>query len=144
MMRQLPFLFVSFLLAGSPVFAQEYPDMVGVWKGHIRTVSSGAPVDSQVARDGAIISEMDVKVTIDYQDGETYIGKVRDSLMGKNDRSIPVWGAIRSNGKEAMFIIGTGGRGNLWFMGPNKFEYCASNVDEGVVSAYCGILEKET
>ena len=139
-MFQLSILLLSFSLISFSSQAAEYPDMMGTWKGHIRTVSSGS---AQVARGGAVISEIDLKLTMDHQDGETYIGKFRTSTMTKDDRSIRVWGAIRSNGEEASFITGGGGRGQLWFMGPGKFEYCVTNMQDEVMTAYCGILNKD-
>ena len=63
--------------------------------------------------------------------------------MTKDDRSIRVWGAIRSTGEEASFITGGGGRGQLWFMGSEKFEYCVTNMQDEVMTAFCGILKKE-
>ena len=139
-MFQLSILLLGFSLISFSSQAAEYPEMMGIWKGHIRTVSSGS---SQVARGGAVISEMDLKLTIDHQDGETYIGKFRTSSMTKDERSVQVWAAIRSNGEEASFITGAGGRGQLWFMGLEKFEYCVTNMQDEVMTAYCGILEKE-
>ncbi|MDP7451309.1 MAG: hypothetical protein QGE95_03460 [Arenicellales bacterium] len=36
------YLFFSLaLILSSQVFAENYPDMVGTWKGHVRVVSSG-------------------------------------------------------------------------------------------------------
>lgn len=133
------FIAMGTLLAALAALAESYPDMVGVWAGTVRTVSSGS---GQVARGGAVISEIDLKVTIHHQDGETFVGQSRSSQMSRDDPSVPVWGAIRSNGDEALFIGGNGGRGQLWFVGPEKFEYCLTNMQEQVMTAYCGVLEK--
>ncbi len=133
------FLSVALILPAS-LFAAEYPDMVGVWKGHIRVVSSGQ--SDQVASGGAVLSEVDITVTIDHQDGESFIGKSRSSDTPRNQRSTPVWGAIRSTGREAMFVTANGGRGNLWFGEENSFEYCITNLDDSAISAYCGLLTK--
>ena len=124
-------------------FADQYPDMVGVWKGPIRTISSGGSADSQVAKGGALIEEVNLKVTIDHQDGETFIGKVRLSNMTKDQPSIPLWGAIRSDGKEAIYIGGNGARGPLWFLDENTYEFCTTNIADGVMTAYCGIVTKQ-
>ena len=62
----------------------------------------------------------------------------------KDQRSNPVWGAIRSNGEEALFIVGIGGRGNVWFVNETKFEFCLTGLSDNVISAYCGVLEKES
>jgi hypothetical protein len=138
-----PSLLLVVSLLSLPSVAEEYPNMVGVWKGHVRTVSSGSGVAGQVARGGAVISEIDLTVTFDHQDGETFIGKSRSSAQSRDQPSVPVWGAIRSTGTEAKFITGSGGRGDIWLMGPGKFEYCITNLLEGVITAYCGVLEKE-
>ncbi|HIG43731.1 MAG: hypothetical protein ABGY96_20655 [bacterium] len=125
------------------IFAAEYPDMVGVWKGHVRVISSGQNVSDQVASGGAVLSQVDLKVTIDHQDGESFIGSSRSSNTPKNQPSTPVWGAIRSTGKEALFISANGGRGNLWFGANGVFEFCVTNLNETVISAYCGMLKKQ-
>lgn len=131
------------LMFSAHVFADQYPDMVGVWKGHIRAVSSGESLSDQVAKNGAVLSELDLTFTIEYQNGETFIGKSRSSTTPRGQASTPVWGAIRSNGKEAQFIAGNGGRGNLWFADGDQFEFCLTNLAEKIISAYCGILKKE-
>ena len=81
--------------------AQEYPDMVGTWSGGVRVVSSGT---GEVAQGGMLISEMNIRIMIDHQDQESYMGKIRTSQMSSNDPSPRVWGTIRSNGEEALFI----------------------------------------
>lgn len=131
------------LVYSAPVFAMEYPDMIGSWSGHVRVVSSGANVSDQVASGGAVLSDEEITVTISYQDGETFIGKSRSSATPRNQASTAVWGAMRSTGDEALFVTAAGGRGHLWMRGKNKFEYCITNLDESVITAYCGILNRK-
>jgi len=126
-----------------PASAVEYPDMVGAWSGHVRVVSSGTNVSDQVASGGAVLSELELTVTIDYQEGETFIGKSRASTTPREQASTPVWGAIRSTGDEAMFVTAAGGRGHLWLKQRNEFEYCITNLEETVITAYCGILNRK-
>ncbi len=132
--------FILLCLSHTFVYASDYPDMVGIWTGHLRTLSSG----DQVAQGGAVLAEVDATVTIEHQDGETFIGKVRFSNWGKDQPSVRLWGAIRSNGKEAIFIGDNGARGPIWFIDDNSYEFCNTNItDTGTMSAYCGIFTKQ-
>ena len=142
-MKKLSVFLAVALFLPTILFAAEYPDMVGVWKGHVRVISSGQNVSDQVASGGAVLSEVDLKLTIDHQDGESFIGTSRSSNTPNNQPSTPVWGAIRSTGKEALFITSNGGRGNLWFGSKDVFEFCITNLNETVISAYCGVLKKQ-
>ncbi len=76
---------------------QKYPEMVGVWQGNVRTVQAGT---EEVARGGMIVNEVKLKVTIEHQDGESFIGKSRSSAQAFDDPSAIVWGTIRSNGRR--------------------------------------------
>jgi len=137
-MKKFP-LFLFFALLVTPVvFASEYPDMVGVWNGNVRIVSSG----EDVAKGGAVISNVDLTVTIDYQDGESFLGSSRAATTPKSQESLTIWGAVRSTGGEAIFVSSDGSRGNLWMKGKDSFEYCLTNLLEGVFTAYCGVLTK--
>ena len=118
---------------------QMYPEMVGVWQGNVRTVQAGT---EEVARGGMIVNEVKLKVTIEHQDGESFIGKSRSSAQSFDDPSAIVWGTIRSNGKEAIFVTSNGARGQLWFMEPTKFEYCLTNKNDELATAYCAELSK--
>lgn len=120
--------------------SENYPDMVGVWKADLRTISSSG----EVARGGMVVSEVTATVTIDFQDREVFLGKVRLSSMGKNDPSVKMWGAIRSNGEEAMFIGDDGTRGPIWFKDEKTYEFCVTNLsDDGAMMGYCGVFEKQ-
>jgi hypothetical protein len=120
--------------------AQEYPDMVGTWSGGVRVVSSGT---GEVAQGGMLISEMNVRIMIDHQDQESYMGRIRTSQMSSSDPSNRVWGTIRSNGEVALFITSNNASGQLWFNGDSEFEYCTANMQEDIVQAYCARLSKE-
>ncbi|MCZ6618594.1 MAG: hypothetical protein O7E57_10710, partial [Gammaproteobacteria bacterium] len=103
-MQKLTCLLLGILVSGA--CAAEYPDMVGVWAGSVRTVSSGEQVRSQVARGGALIEKLDIKLTVSYQDQEVYMGESMSSAA--RAQPVPVWGAIRSTGKEGVFITASG------------------------------------
>ena len=115
--------------------------MEGRWVGNIRVVTSGT--SGQVSSGGAVISESELVFTVDYQDGETFIGRSQSSDTSGSSAGISVWGSIRSNGLEAMFVTSTGGNGLTWFENPTVFEYCYTNVTEETATAYCAVLTKE-
>ena len=131
---------LSVLCAPIGAYAASYPDMVGDWTGTIRTVTSGSSVSEQVAPGGAVIAEVELTLSITHQDGEVFIGESRSSQPGST--GTPVWGAIRSTGTEGVFITAAGGRGNMWFRGASDFEFCYGNLNEEMLSAYCGVLNK--
>jgi hypothetical protein len=72
----------------SSVWAAEYPNMVGVWAGSVRVVSSGQQVSDQVARGGALIQDLDLTVTVNYQDREAFMGESLSSAS--NAQPVPV------------------------------------------------------
>ena len=127
------------LSAGS-LQAMEYPDMTGSWQGEVRTVSSGEQVRSQVASGGAVIDTVNLTFTVSHQDGEAFIGESMSDAPGAEP--VPVWGAIRSTGQEAVFVTGNGGRGQLWFTSRAQFEFCFANQTPEAMSAYCAVLVK--
>lgn len=133
---------LALCLSGQQVSAADYPDMVGVWEGRVRTVSSGNVTEGTVARGGMVINEIDLKVTIEHQDQESFMGKSRASTTPSDVPSARVWGTIRSNGEEAAFITSNGGRGTLWFESAQTFEYCITNLLENSFTAYCARLTK--
>ncbi len=91
-MKKLMCLFLSFSMSGA--YAANYPNMEGVWVGTVRTVSFGDQVRSQVARGGALIQVVELKLTVTYQDQEVFMG---ESIADLPDaQPVPVWGAIRS------------------------------------------------
>ena len=138
-MLRLCFLVLSVLFSFNSR-AENYPDMVGIWKADLRTISSSG----EVAKGGMVVSEISATVTIDFQDREVFMGKVRLSSMGKNDPSTKMWGTIRSNGKEAMFIGSDGTRGPIWFTDEKTYEFCVTNLsDSGAMMGYCGVFKKQ-
>ncbi len=131
---------ISLLLLLSPwTFAQDYPDMVGTWSGPVRIVEAGI---SGVAKGGMMVSDVEVKVIIEHQDGESFLGSTRNSQMASNQPSNRVWGTIRSDGTEAIFITSAGARGQLWFASDKQFEFCITNLQEEQATAYCAKLKK--
>ena len=136
--KAIPFA-VAVAVAGAAQ-AVEYPQMTGVWSGEIRTVSSGSEVSAEVAKGGAVIQTLELTFTVSYQDGEVLMGESISNAP--HAEAVPVWGAIRSTGKEAVFVTGNGGRGQLWFTSPSRFEYCFANQTPEAMSAYCAVLDK--
>ena len=130
------------LSSSTPAGAQQYPDMVGLWAGTVRVVSSGNIERDRLDRGGIVISEVELELRIDAQDGETFIGRTRSFNQSGVDTGIHVWGSIRSTGDEALFITEIGGRGHVWFEGPEEFEYCLTNLNENALTSYCARLHK--
>ena len=137
-MNKLNCLFLGLLMSGA--YAADYPNMEGVWKGTVRTVSSGEQVRTQVARGGALIQDLELTLTVNYQDQEVFIGESMSDLP--DAEPVPVWGAIRSTGKEGVFVTANGGRGNIWFTSQDQFEFCFANQTPEQMSSYCAVLDK--
>ncbi|MCZ6659425.1 MAG: hypothetical protein O7C67_19240 [Gammaproteobacteria bacterium] len=137
-MNKLVCLFLGFLVSGA--YAADYPNMQGVWAGTVRTLSSGEQVRTQVARGGALIQDIELRLTVNYQDQEVFIGETISDLP--DAQPVPVWGAIRSTGEEGVFVTANGGRGNIWFTNPSQFEFCFANQTPEQMSAYCAVLDK--
>lgn len=53
------------------------------------------------------------------------------------------WSALRLDTAEGVFVTANGGRGNIWFMTPTRFEFCFANQTPEQMSAYCGVLNKQ-
>jgi hypothetical protein len=123
--------------------AQSYPEMTGLWKGHIRIVTSPNLSSDELVAGGVIISEADLELTIIAQDGEVFIGSSRLSTMARGAESIHVYGSVRSTGREGIFIDSLGGHGQLWFEDNNNFEYCYSSLGIDSIVSYCAKLQKE-
>lgn len=138
-MKKLMCLLLGFTM--SSAYAAEYPNMTGVWQGTVRTVSSGEQVRTQVARGGALIQAIELRLTVNYQDQEVFIGESISNLA--DAQPVPVWGAIRATGKEGVFVTANGGRGNIWFTTPSQFEFCYANQTPEQMSAYCAVLNKQ-
>ncbi len=137
------FFMVYNILSPTTVFnAQSYPDMTGVWSGHVRTVQSGGLERDRLAAGGAIIGDLDLELNITFQDSEVFIGTTRTSNMSSDDEGIHVWGSIRSNGNTALFIDSTEGHGQLWFAGESNFEYCYTRLNDTGIMSYCGVLSR--
>ncbi|MFT6438199.1 MAG: hypothetical protein ACJAVI_006285 [Candidatus Azotimanducaceae bacterium] len=135
-------LFISLTLLSltSLVFAADYPHMEGIWKGNVRIIESG--IAQGVSSGGMNITETELIVTIEYQVEESFIGKSRSTSTPSSEASTRVWGSIRSNGKEAIFLTGNGGRGQIWFENDTRFEFCVTSESADAVTAYCAVLNK--
>ena len=63
--------------------------MEGRLIGDIRVVTSGN--SGQVSSGGAVISESELVFSVDYQDGETFIGRSQSSDTSGSSAGISVW-----------------------------------------------------
>jgi len=131
---------ILLLIVCSFASAADYPNMEGVWRGQVKIIESG--IGKGVSSGGMSITESELDVTIEHQLEESFIGKSRSSTTPSSQASTRVWGSIRSNGKEAIFLTGNGGRGQIWFETNTRFEFCVTNLSEETVAAYCAILNK--
>jgi len=138
-MKKLIALLVSIFVGNAQ--GANYPNMEGIWAGTVRTVASGEQVREQVARGGALIQKLNLKLTVTYQDQEVFIGESTSDAV--DTEPVSVWGAIRSTGKEGVFVTANGGRGNIWFTNPNQVEFCFANQTPEQMSAYCAVLMKQ-
>jgi hypothetical protein len=134
-------LWVFFVLLANLSYSADYPDMTGQWIGTIRTVSTGEQVRAQVARGGALIQDQEIHMDVSYQDREVFIGETTANVP--DSTPISIWGAIRSTGKEGVFVTANGGRGNIWFTAPGTIKFCFANQTQEQMSAYCGMLRKQ-
>lgn len=132
---------IFLVLLANLSYGADYPSMTGQWIGTIRTVSTGEQVRTQVARGGALIQDQEIRMDVSYQDREVFIGETTSNLP--NATPISIWGAIRSTGKEGVFVTANGGRGNIWFTAPGVMEFCFANQTQEQMSAYCGMLRKQ-
>jgi hypothetical protein len=132
---------LALLSLTSFVSAADYPHMEGTWKGNVRIIESG--IAQGVSSGGMNITEAELIVTIEHQVEESFIGKSRSTSTPSNQASTRVWGSIRSNGKEAIFLTGNGGRGQIWFENDTRFEFCVTSESLETVTAYCAVLNKE-
>ena len=135
------FIFLLLSVFTGTVCAADYPSMEGVWQGQVRILASGDQVRGEVARGGALIQDIELRVTVNYQDREVFIGESLSNLA--DAEPVPVWGAIRSTGKEGVFVTANGGRGNIWFTSATSFEFCFANQSQEQLSSYCAVLEKQ-
>lgn len=134
---------ISAILVATQSSAQDYPEMVGLWTGTVRVVSSGNIDNDRLDVGGMIITEIELLFTVDAQDGETFIGRSKTSTEPQSNPGTHVWGSIRSNGQEALFISDSGARGQIWFSSDTSFEYCLTDLADDAISAYCANLTKQ-
>ena len=74
--------------------------MTGLWKGHMRIVTSPNLRSDDLVAGGVVISEADLELTIIAQDGEVFIGSSQLSTMARGAKPIHVYGSVRSTGRE--------------------------------------------
>ena len=139
--RAAVFLLVTSISSMPMTTLAEPPDMLGVWTGEVRTVASGQQVRNLVAKGGALISDVELTLTVTHQEGEGFIGEQTTNAPDAPTNSI--WGAVRSTGKEGVFVTENGGRGQMWFPAANRLEYCFANQTPDQMSAHCAVLIKQ-
>lgn len=125
-----------------PLQAAPFPDMVGKWQGMVRVVEAGTSRNQEIAPGGMLVTEVELTLIIEHQDAEAFVGRSRSSRTPKDQPSARIWGTIRSNGTEAIFITSNSGRGQVWFDSATSFEYCITNLTDVLATAYCANLTK--
>jgi hypothetical protein len=85
--------------------------MTGLWKGHMRIVTSPNLRSDDLVAAGVVISEADLELTIIAQEGEVFIGSSQLSTMARGAKPIHVYGSVQSTGREEIFIDSLGGHG---------------------------------
>ena len=86
--------------------------MTGIWKGHMRIVTSPNLRSDDLVAGGVVINEADLELTIIAQDGEVFIGSSQLSTMARAAKPIHVYGSVRSTGREGIFIESLCGHGS--------------------------------
>lgn len=128
-------------VATAAALAQDYPDMVGVWKGHVEGVIIGDPDHFMSAVEAGDpekprIAEFDITVDIVEQEGRLIWGTISGG-----GTSEPWLGTISRDGKGLRAVDGNGfvdGR----ILSADEFENCYLHTG-GTIVASCAIMKRE-
>ena len=82
--------------------------MTGLWKEHMRIVTSPNLRSDDLVAGGVVISDADLELAIIAQEGEVFIGSSQLSTMARAAKPIHVYGSVRSTGREEIFIDSLG------------------------------------
>lgn len=119
------------------------PDLTGTWSARLRSIYRGVGLGGQGASEGADIDYLRFTIEISVQDGRLFYGTSRSQAQGTEaDPPQEVFGAIRSDGKSAIYITSTG-RGTIYFISAEEMEVCGGRGSEEVMLAFCSLLQRE-
>lgn len=122
--------------------AQDFPDMVGVWKGHAGGIVVGdadhfmSAVETGKDPEEARLAGFDITITIVKQEGRYIWGTISGGGTAE-----PWLGSIWSDGKGYRAVDGNGhidGR----IISANEIENCYTHTGETMVAS-CGMLTRQ-
>ena len=118
--------------------AASYPDLRGTWTTVVRAIYSGeeGPHDFPVSEQPINVASLRFRIEIEFQDGALFYGTVKST--GEAER---LFGAIRSDGKEAVYTTPLG-RGVMYLHSPDEIESCATRGTPRSLLATCNILTR--
>jgi hypothetical protein len=127
--------------AGGEAAAGEavYPDLRGSWTTTVRAIYSGSegPHDFGAQPQPINVASLRFTVTIEFQDGALFYGTVQST--GEAER---LFGAIRSDGKEAVYTTSLG-QGTFYFRSADEMESCSTRGTYRSLLATCNVLHRE-
>ena len=121
------------------------PDLTGTWTARLRSIYRGVGElpGGLGATEGADIDYLRLTVEIEVQDGRLFYGTIRSQAPGAEaDEPDEVFGAIRSDGKTAVYVTAEG-RGTMYFNSGEEIEVCGGRGSEEVMLAFCSALKRE-
>lgn len=118
--------------------AASYPDLRGTWTTEVRAIYSGeeGPHDFPVSEQPINVASLRFRIEIEFQDGALFYGTVKST--GEAER---LFGAIRSDGKEAVYTTPLG-RGVMYVRSPDEIESCATRGTPRSLLATCNIMTR--
>ena len=118
------------------------PDLTGAWTARLRSIYRGVGALGLGSSEGADIDYLRLTVDIEIQDGHLFYGTIRSQAAGAEDAPAQeVFGAIRSDGKTAIYVTSTG-RGTMYFNSDDEIEVCGGRGDAEVMLAFCSPLRR--
>jgi hypothetical protein len=133
---------IAFAAAGSAALAQDYPDMVGVWKGHADGIVLGDPdhfmsaVESGKVPEEPRTAEFDITITIAKQEGRYIWGTISG---GGNTE--PWLGSIWNDGKGYR-AVDSNGHVDGRIISATEIENCYTHTGQTIVVS-CSILTRQ-
>jgi len=115
-----------------------FPDLRGTWTTVVRAIYSGeeGPHDFPVSEQPINVASLRFTIEIEFQEGALFYGTVKST--GESER---LFGAIRSDGKEAVYTTSLG-HGVLYLRSPDEIESCATRGTPRSLLATCNILTR--
>lgn len=127
------------LLSLSPALAQEWPDLLGTWKGMSRAVvlGEGGHYDGDVS--GAKFLEAELTIEWTDQDNGRYVGTITSPM-----KTEPKLGILSADG-TSFFTVDSDGASDGRLIDADHFELCyqqTSAADEQMVAS-CVVFERQ-